>query len=227
MNRYGGEERSCLARWLFSMGEKSGVRRIYALGNTALMIVATTLPYGVIIEVNIMMFCTAVLLFLLAFVVLRFREPELPRPFKIGGGKLVATLCALLPTVLCGLNVVIQLADESRVDLKTGDDCPAEQVDGCLFKYFKLYSWLGVVFGGVLVDLMTAGLRPSQGRLIPTDSFGRPLSEANTEDQRVDRFGRPPSGGTSSPISKSRWGSSTAKNEPLLGDNRGLAREPW
>jgi len=53
-----------------------------------------------LIVLNIWLYSIALLLELAAFVALRLREPDLPRPWRVGGGALGMWLAAALPAAL-------------------------------------------------------------------------------------------------------------------------------
>lgn len=48
---------------------------------------------------------------LVSFLVLRYREPNLERPFKIPGGWVVAVLLCLLPCACIATGILIQMKD--------------------------------------------------------------------------------------------------------------------
>ena len=59
-----------------------------------------------VVLIDIMIYGIALLLEFVALVVLRVREPEMPRPFRVPGGTVGAALLALGPAALIGLAVV-------------------------------------------------------------------------------------------------------------------------
>jgi amino acid transporter len=56
-----------------------------------------------LIVLNIWLYSISLILELAAFVALRYREPALPRPWRVGGGSLGLWVTAGLPVVLCAL----------------------------------------------------------------------------------------------------------------------------
>ncbi len=66
----------------------------------ALSAVCVGLGLRRLVELDVLLYGAALLLELLALVALRVREPELPRPFRIGGGLPVVLLLAALPASL-------------------------------------------------------------------------------------------------------------------------------
>jgi amino acid transporter len=65
-----------------------------------------------LITVNAILYGMSVLLELAALIVLRKREPELPRPFKIPGGLPVLAILTVCPIALVGLLAVSNIHDE-------------------------------------------------------------------------------------------------------------------
>ena len=56
-----------------------------------------------LIVLNIWLYSISLILELAAFVALRYREPALPRPWRVGGGSLGVWVTAGLPVALCAL----------------------------------------------------------------------------------------------------------------------------
>jgi len=65
------------------------------------------LPLGFekLVLIDIMIYGGSLLLEFVALVVLRVREPDLPRPFRVPGGMVGATLIAIGPAALIGLAI--------------------------------------------------------------------------------------------------------------------------
>jgi amino acid transporter len=72
-----------------------------------------------LVELNVIMYCAALVLESLSLIVLRYKEPELPRPFKIPGGLPVLLLVFALPVSLAGL-LVYAMIDEARNNADQG-----------------------------------------------------------------------------------------------------------
>jgi amino acid transporter len=68
------------------------------------------LPLGLprILALDVILYGLSLLLEFVALLVLRVREPELARPFRVPGGKLVAALLSLGPALLIGLAIFDQ-----------------------------------------------------------------------------------------------------------------------
>ena len=69
--------------------------------------VATAACIGIglrqLVELNVILYGVALVLEFVALVVLRLREPELPRPFRVPGGLPAVVAMAAVPTALLGL----------------------------------------------------------------------------------------------------------------------------
>ena len=68
-----------------------------------------------LVELNVIMYCCALVLESLSLIILRYKEPELPRPFKIPGGLPVLLLVFALPVSLAGL-LVYAMLEEARAN---------------------------------------------------------------------------------------------------------------
>jgi amino acid transporter len=62
------------------------------------------------LALDVILYGLSLLLEFAALVALRFREPDLTRPFRVPGGKVVATLLGLLPALLIALAIFDQAA---------------------------------------------------------------------------------------------------------------------
>ncbi|CAN5469088.1 hypothetical protein BH11ARM1_BH11ARM1_08530 [soil metagenome] len=66
-----------------------------------------------LVELNVIMYCAALTLESISLLILRYKEPTLPRPFKIPGGIPVVALVVLLPISMVCL-LVYAMIDEAR-----------------------------------------------------------------------------------------------------------------
>jgi amino acid transporter len=66
-----------------------------------------------LVELNVIMYCCALVLESLSLIILRYKEPDLPRPFSIPGGLPVLLLVFALPVSLAGL-LVYAMIQEAR-----------------------------------------------------------------------------------------------------------------
>jgi amino acid transporter len=58
-----------------------------------------------LVTIDILLYGSSLLLEFIALVVLRIREPNLPRPFKVPGGLLGAVFIGVFPTLLLGFSI--------------------------------------------------------------------------------------------------------------------------
>ena len=72
-----------------------------------------------LVELNVIMYCAALVLESLSLIVLRYKEPSLPRPFKIPGGLPVLLIVFALPVSLAGL-LVYAMIEEARANPEQG-----------------------------------------------------------------------------------------------------------
>jgi amino acid transporter len=59
-----------------------------------------------LVTIDILLYGGSLTLEFVALVVLRLREPNLPRPFRVPGGKVGAFVMGICPTLLLGFSVV-------------------------------------------------------------------------------------------------------------------------
>jgi amino acid transporter len=69
---------------------------------------ATQLGLTRVLALDVMLYGLSLLLEFAALLALRLREPQLPRPFRVPGGKIVAALLGLFPALLIGLAIYDQ-----------------------------------------------------------------------------------------------------------------------
>ncbi|HLK13513.1 MAG TPA: APC family permease, partial [Fimbriimonadaceae bacterium] len=77
--------------------------------------VVAALSFGGLTEIltlNVILFAAALVLEGISLVVLRAKDPEMPRPFRIPGGYPVVVLVAVLPVALSVILVVSQVQDK-------------------------------------------------------------------------------------------------------------------
>ena len=194
LERWGASRGSKAARWLFSTVE--GTRRIYCIVNTGILLACSALPYGIIVEMSILVFTVTAVFFVAAFVRLKFVEPELPRPFESPGGKVGTVVIALPVLALCCFNIWLQTRDTARIDRNTGDDCAAEEPlwTVCLPAFFKVYSLGGLALLGLLVDLCaTLCGRGEQEEALNSMTRKSPLKSSLLADGS-SRWEQPPGG---------------------------------
>jgi amino acid transporter len=80
-------------------------------GTPGAAVIASSVCYSIcafwsfkeLIVLNIWLYSISLILELAAFVALRYREPALPRPWRVGGGSLGLWVTAGLPVAICAL----------------------------------------------------------------------------------------------------------------------------
>jgi amino acid transporter len=83
---------------------------IYCCAISALF---AALPFGKLVVIDILLYSAELLLEFIALIVLRYREPDLPRPFKIRGGLIVLLLITIAPMSFAGTVIYATLTDET------------------------------------------------------------------------------------------------------------------
>ena len=86
-----------MPRWLGAVHPPSGTPRAAVLASSAAYSVFAFWGFKELIVLNIWLYSISLLLELAAFVALRLREPDLPRPWRVGGGAVGMWLTAALP----------------------------------------------------------------------------------------------------------------------------------
>jgi amino acid transporter len=72
----------------------------------------TSFSFLQLVELNVLLYSAALMLEQAALVVLRYREPDLPRPFRIGGGNIGLAYVVLAPALTAILLVVLSIQEE-------------------------------------------------------------------------------------------------------------------
>jgi amino acid transporter len=73
-----------------------------------------------LVEIDLLFYGIALFLEFVALVILRIKEPALARPFRVPGGLPVAVLLGLFPTVLFGVGLYKEVADEGSHTASAG-----------------------------------------------------------------------------------------------------------
>ncbi|MBL9003235.1 MAG: APC family permease [Myxococcales bacterium] len=92
-----------LPAWLGRRCERTGAPRRVLLIAAALYIACMGLGFQRLVQIDVILYGGAMLLQFVALIVLRIREPSLPRPFRIPGGVPGLLALAALPMGLLGL----------------------------------------------------------------------------------------------------------------------------
>jgi amino acid transporter len=96
--------------------------------------VFAALPFGKLVILDILLYSAALVLEFVAFLVLRKREPEMARAFRVRGGWWTAILISVLPTAFAAVVLVATLADET------------ENYAQLMFVAFAIFSGVAVYF---------------------------------------------------------------------------------
>ena len=89
-----------LPAWLASVSARTGAPWVSVVISSVCYSAFAVFSFKELIVLNIWLYSIALFLELAAFVALRLREPDLPRPWRVGGGVVGMGLVAGLPTVL-------------------------------------------------------------------------------------------------------------------------------
>lgn len=97
------------------------------------------LSFGNLVVINILFYSAELLLEFIALLILRWREPELPRPFRIRGGWPVLILITLAPMSFAGTVIWATLSDPAT-DLTQAAIVGGGLLAGILFYFLKRKS---------------------------------------------------------------------------------------
>ena len=89
-----------LPAWLASVSARTGTPWVAVVLSSVCYSAFAVFSFKELIVLNIWLYSIALLLELAAFVALRLREPDLPRPWRVGGGAAGMWLVAALPAAL-------------------------------------------------------------------------------------------------------------------------------
>jgi amino acid transporter len=89
-----------------------GAPWVSVLACSAMWTLSLGLSFERLVSLDILLYGTSLVLELVALVVLRVREPDLPRPFRIPGGTVGAVVVCLGPVLLLGLALLKNLHEE-------------------------------------------------------------------------------------------------------------------
>src|SRR5215470_15062989 len=95
-----------LPRWLARTQARTGVPWTSVLASSAVYSLFAVASFKELIVLNVWLYSLTLLLELAAFLALRFREPHLARPWRVGGGALGLWITALLPSAAAVLAMV-------------------------------------------------------------------------------------------------------------------------
>ncbi len=96
---------------IFARENSAGVPWVAVVVSSAVYASALCLSFEKILTLDVLLTSLSILLEFVALVVLRVRQPNLPRPFRVWGGTTGAILCGLGPLVLIVI-AIIKAGDE-------------------------------------------------------------------------------------------------------------------
>jgi len=121
--RYGGsmfvlsehtEDNSWIKTWLLDE-EKTGVGRLYIFLNALLCMMLVCFPYAFLVEFTMLLMAIMMFPFIYSFLILRWREPDTPREFKVPGGWPGAIIMCLPPVVCTVFQMYLVVTSTKKV----------------------------------------------------------------------------------------------------------------
>lgn len=110
---YAMAESGWLPRVFAKISVKTRVPIVALAACCAISAVFAALPFGKLVVIDILLYSAALSLEFIAFLVLRKREPDLERPFRVGGGWFVAVLISIAPMIFALVVLFATLTDEN------------------------------------------------------------------------------------------------------------------
>jgi amino acid transporter len=92
---------------------KYGTPWVAILASVVVAGALTVFSFQTILDIDVFIYSAALLLEFAALIALRYRRPEMPRPYKIPGGKAVVWIVLLVPTALIAAAAVAKLNDRA------------------------------------------------------------------------------------------------------------------
>lgn len=106
-----------LPRIFARANEKTGVPTNALVACCILSAIFAALPFGKLVVIDILFYSAELLLEFIALIVLRRKEPDLPRPFRIRGGMFVLILITIAPMSFAATVIYATLSD-AETDLR-------------------------------------------------------------------------------------------------------------
>lgn len=103
-------------RWLAARPTRGGAPHGIVLFNACFALALAQLHFRSLVEVEMMLFSAAHALFLAAFVALRLRQPEVPRPFRVPGRTAAAVAYSVPPLLICSATFAANLLPLPRIE---------------------------------------------------------------------------------------------------------------
>ena len=115
---------------------------MYIVANACVALILVWLPYKMLIEGTMVLIALSTVLFLGAWVVLRVKQPELERPFRVPGGTLLGATVCLSPALLTAYQLRLSLLDLNP------DDGGILIIGSHTVKYAKAWALVVIVGAG-------------------------------------------------------------------------------
>lgn len=122
-----------LPRFMARVSEATGVPIAALATSCTIAAVFSALPFGKLVIIDVLLYSSALALEYVALIVLRRREPEMPRPFRVPGGWFGIALVTLAPVCCATVVLIASLTD------KTADPRQALVVCGVIASGIVLY----------------------------------------------------------------------------------------
>ena len=90
-----------LPKWFCRVDKKYGAPRIAILSMALVNLVLVQFDFAVLIIIDVFLFIMSYLVWFVAGIALRYKEPDMPRPFKIPGGNKFLILIFIAPIAIC------------------------------------------------------------------------------------------------------------------------------
>jgi amino acid transporter len=104
-----------LPRPLLKVHPKYGTPWVALVVSSAIYSIFILGPFASLVVVDVTIYAGALMLEFVALIVLRIKEPDMERPYKIPGGWPVLILVAVLPLAVIGFAVYSQVLEEGFV----------------------------------------------------------------------------------------------------------------
>lgn len=130
---------SRVSRWLWT-DNGTGAPPAIILVNTVVVGVLVWLPYTILVEMSMLLTVMVGNMFMYSYVWLKWRRPELDRPFNVPGGVPAAVAVAIIPFAINAVNFFLSVTDGT----------PQEDLG---IPYFKLIGVVSSVAFGIFCDV--------------------------------------------------------------------------
>jgi amino acid transporter len=102
-----------LPKALTRTSKKTGVPTVALIASCAISAIFSALPFGKLVVIDILLYSAALILEFIALIVLRYKAPEMIRPFKISGGLPVLIVMTIAPMICSSVVVITSFSDPS------------------------------------------------------------------------------------------------------------------